>query len=488
MTADNIAPRVTTRNGEVVGRRAGHCDVFKGIPFARPPRGLLRFRPPEPVADWREPLYAMDFGPGPIQPATPMVPLPSGTSEDCLTLNIWAPVALGPHPVLFLIYGGGNVLGAANQLESAGEAFSKQGLVCVAANYRIGALGFMELGGIDPAYAGSSLNGLRDIEAALRWVHDNIACFGGASDQVTLLGNSAGAKNQCALAAMPSARGLFHRLSIMSGGGHTFYRSADEAMPFTETVLCSGGLDAGSVSDLLAFPADALLLAQDGALATFPQGFPFRPAVDGATLPQGPIDAARIGATAGLDMIIGTNRDEAALMLLAKTAEKPFNARQLAHLDLPRMIGLESDYAEALPNHPLVERRIRQVTAEEYWIPAVRFAEAHVRAGGRAWMYRFDWDVPGPLTGYAAHGTELPFVYDGAGLPISSKSECAARAAEQFHAMWARWARTGRVELEGTPQWPTYDDRQRPTLIFDRDVRIESDPHGDERQLWTDVI
>ena len=418
-----------------------------------------------------------------------MVQIPSGASEDCLTLNVWAPSASGPHPVLFMIYGGGNVVGSSSQVGLDGSSFSSLGLVCVSANYRLGALGFLELGGIDPAFAGSSLNGLRDIEAALRWVRDNIAAFGGNPDQVTLIGGSAGAKNQCSLAAMPSARGLFHRLSIESGGGHTFFRSVDDATPFAETLLSAAGLDVGDVQNFVALRADRLLSAQNQALATFPKGLPFRPAVDGVTLPQGPIEAVRSGVTAGLDIIVGTNRDEAALTLLPALADKPFNARQLANLDLATMVGLEARYAELLPSFSLADRRIRQLSAEEYWIPSVRFAEAHVRAGGRAWMYRFDWEVSsGPFAGYVPHGAELPFVYSGLGLPLMPMTVDGGPAAERFQAMWAHWARTGTVALEGTPEWPPYDDHRRLTLIFDRKVHVKSDPHGDERRLWTDVI
>jgi len=489
MTSEERRPIVVTRSGEVVGRRLGSGSVFKGVPFAKPPVGALRFRPPQPAEKWLEPLDAGAFGPGPIQPAYPMVEIPSGASEDCLTLNVWAPTAPGPHPVLFSIYGGANTIGASSQAAYDGATFSEQGLVFVSANYRLGAFGFMELGGIDPSYAGSGLNGLRDIEAALRWVRDNILAFGGDPDQVTLLGISAGAKNQCALAAMPSARGLFRRMTVMSGGGDTVFRSAEEATPVARALLVAAELGAGDIQGLVSMPASAVLAAQTKVMQTFPRGFPFRPTVDGTTLPHAPIDAARNGATAALDIVVGTNRDEAALMLPGAVANKPFRAGQIANLDLSRMLALEQKYETLLPDLSLADRHIRQLTAEEYWIPSVRFAEAHARAGGRVWMYRFDWAADaGPFAGYAPHGADSPFVYGGHGIPALVHSDDAKPAAMRAHAMWARWARTGSLGLEGGPEWPLYDDRRRLTFILDRVVHVDADPRGDERRLWDGVM
>jgi para-nitrobenzyl esterase len=487
MTEDAPRPVVSTRSGPLVGRRAGQVNVFKGVPYARPPVGALRFRPPEPVAAWREPLDAGAFGPGPIQPAIPLIQIPSGTSEDCLTLNLWTPAAPGPHPVLFSIYGGGNFLGAASQASYDGTSFAEQGVVFVSANYRVGALGFMELGGIDPAYAGSGLNGLRDIEAALVWVRDNIEGFGGDPGQVSLQGVSAGGKNQCALAAMPSARGLFRRMAVQSGGGHTVFRSVEEATPVAETLLAAAGLARGDVAGLAALPAEAVLAAQGKVLESFPRGFPFRPTVDGKVLPQAPIEAARAGVTAGLDIVIGTARDEAALGLAPAQAEQaPFRAGQLANLDLDRMRALEPRYAEALPDLPLGERRLRQLTAEEYWVPCVRFAEAHALAGGRTWMYRFDWaPSAGPFAGRAVHGSDGAFIYGGRGAPVA---EDARADVARVHAMWAGWARTGTLRLEGGPGWPAYELSRRSTLIFDRVARVEDAPRGEELRLWDAVL
>jgi para-nitrobenzyl esterase len=488
MTFETSRPFVETGCGPIVGRRSGQVNVFKGVPFARPPMGALRFRPPEPMARWSEPLDAAEFGASPLQPTVPLISLPGGTSEDCLTLNIWAPAdGTGPHPVMFSVYGGGNYIGSSSTTD--GARYAEQGLVFVSSNYRLGALGAMELGAVDPAFAGSGLNGLRDIIAALTWVRDNITAFGGDPRAVTVIGISAGGKNQCALAAMPSARGLFKRMTILSGGGHTVFRSAEEAAPVARGVLAGLGLGPTDVEGLIAAPAEAVLEAQTKAVASFPRGFPFRPTVDGELLPLRPIEAAQKGLTADLDIIVGTIRDEGALALPPAVAEKPFVSSQLGNLDLASAQALERKYEAILPTLSAADRRIRLLTAEEYWIPSVRFAEAHARAGGRVWMYRFDWaSVTGPYAGYAPHGSESPFVYGGPGLAGLALPDDSKPAALRCHAMWAGWARTGQVRLEGAPDWPLYDEDRRLTLILDRENHIEADPRGDERRLWDGVL
>ncbi|SFR88626.1 carboxylesterase/lipase family protein [Sphingomonas jatrophae] len=471
-------PRVVTPSGPVIGRRADGLAVFKGIPFARPPVGPLRFRPPEPPVPWRSPLDAAAFGPIPWQPRIPMVDVPGTMAEDCLTLNVWAPVAKGPHPVVFSIYGGGNFLGAASQPGYDGAAFAKAGLLFVSCNYRLGAFGFAEFGTIDPAFAGSSLNGLLDIEAALRWVQGNIDAFGGDPERVTLLGLSAGAKNQATLAAMPSARGLFRRVTILSGGGETVDRTAAPGAAAARVLMDAAGVR--DMAALVTLPAEQIVAAQGKAMAAAERGFPFRPVVDGRLLPMAPIDAARAGRMAGLEMVVGTTRDEAALAYPpALAATRAFVASQLAHLPLERMQALEARYAATFPALPLAERRIRQLTAEEYWIPALRLAEAHAASGGRTWMVRFD--VPaaaGPFAGMAPHGSDSAFVYGGGADPLAART----------HAMWADWARTGRPALDGGPAWPRYDLRTRETLILDAAPHIERDPRGDERTLWDGLL
>lgn len=409
--------------------------------------------------------------------------------EDCLTLNIWAPRGPGPHPVLFWIYGGANMYGSASQGLYDGAKYAERGVVFVSANYRLGVFGYLELGLVLPAYAGSSLNGLRDLTAALTWVRENIEAFGGDPGMVTLVGESAGAKNICALATVPRARGLFGRVAVQSGGGHTVFSSVAEASPVASAFLKAAAVAPGDAARLTTMPAAALIDAQKKFVASWPQSFPLRPVVDGDFLPARPVDAAAAGATSHLGMIIGTCRDESALFLPPDAAGQPFEARQITNIGVDDMRALEGPYAELHPDLPEPERRIRQLTAEEYWLPSLRFLEAHTASGGEGRMYRFDRLAPdGPMPRYAFHGSDVPFIFDAPWIEMSlglgsDGSGLALRTID----MWAGWVRDGRAHLAGGPDWPVYDLERRRTLLIDDAPSVADDPRAAERALWSGV-
>lgn len=480
-------PIVETIAGPVVGRQTGGLNVFKGIPYAAPPVGHLRFRPPQAVEPWTEPRDASRFGNGPMQPADARFDLGAARSEDCLYLNIWAPAEPGPHPVLFWIYGGANTTGAGSLAAYDGASFARRGLVFVSANYRLGSFGFVEWGGLIPELAGSGVNGLRDQIAALGWIRDNIAAFGGDADAVTLMGESAGGKDICALATSPAARGLFKRVAIQSGSGKTVHGSIEAATPVARAIVDAAGLD--DPRAILTLPAEAVIDAQLAGLKDWPQAFPIRPTIDDEIMPQRPIDAARAGATRHLGMIIGTTRDEWALFTPPGTPLQPLEQRQFANLDLATMTGMEARYAAALPDVSAEDRRIRLLTAEHFWMPSVRFAEAHAAAGGEAWMYRFDLaSDAGPFKGYAPHAADLQFIFDASPEALSlglARSE--PELSRSVHAMWARWAK-GLADLDGAPPWPAYRLDRRETMLIDVPPTVAADPRGEERVLWDGVI
>jgi para-nitrobenzyl esterase len=480
-------PVVETMAGPVVGRQLGALNVFKGIPYAAPPVGPLRFRPPQPLTAWAEPRDASRFGNGPMQPEDARFDLGAARSEDCLYLNIWAPAAPGPHPVLFWIYGGANTTGAGSLPTYDGAKFAEQGLVFISANYRLGSFGAVEWGGLIPELAGSGVNGLRDLIAALGWVRDNIAGFGGDPQQVTLMGESAGGKNICALAASPAARGLFGRVAIQSGSGQTVFGSIDEATPVARAILAAAGLD--DPRELLSLPAEAVIAAQVAALKDWPQAFPIRPTVDSEIMPQRPVDAANAGATRRLRIIIGTTRDEWALFNPPGLPFEPLASRQLGNLDLATMQDMERRYATALPEISAEDRRIRMLTAEHFWMPSVRFAEAHAAAGGEGYMYRFDLESEsGVFQGYAPHAADLQFIFDLSPESFSLGIEIdKPELSRAVHRMWGDWARTGEAKLAGAPAWSPYRPEGRETLLIDDQLSVAGDPAGEERELWTGV-
>jgi para-nitrobenzyl esterase len=319
-------------------------------------------------------------------------------------------------------------------------------------------------------------------------VRDNIASFGGDPREVTLMGESAGAKNICALAASPAARGLFNRVAIQSGSGKTVHGSVAEATPVAQAIVAAAGLD--DPRGLLSMPAEAVIDAQIAGLKDWPQAFPIRPTVDDEIMPQRPIDAARAGATRHVAMIIGTTRDEWALFAPPGQPVQPLDSRQLANLDLATMTMMEQRYADAFPEVSAEDRRIRMLTAEHFWMPSVRFAEAHAAAGGEVFMYRFDLESgSGVFQGYAPHAADLQFIFDASpeslSLGLAMDKPALSRAT---HALWARWARNGMADLAGAPPWRPYRLDDRATLLIDDPASVAGDPAGEERVLWDGVI
>jgi para-nitrobenzyl esterase len=466
--ASEPAVEVTTRSGTLAGTQQDGVRSFRGIPYAAPPVGKLRFRPPAPVAPWSGVRPALAFAPAAIQPPAPDAPgLP--TSEDCLYLNVWAPAEGTGHPVFVWLHGGGNTAGTTQSRLLDGTSFARDGVVCVTVGYRLGAFGFLDLGAVlGPDYAGSGCNGLRDQAQALAWVRDNIAAFGGDPARVTLGGQSAGAKDVCALLAAPSATPLFQRAIVESGSGQTVFTPAEGEKVARRFAAAAGA----SPLDL---PAARILAAEQAVLADSPVDFPFRPVMDQAFLPRRPVDAVAGGSAANIPLLLGSAADESVLFLPdpAKAAQD-IPPSLLSNLPADAFAAQAAPYAATLPELSAAERHWRMLTAEEYWIPTLRMAEAQVDAGGSAWMYRFD--VPaesGPYAGHAVHASELPSVWDrpGAALPV-------------MHAAWVRFIAGNPPGADGLPHWPHFDTGERQTMIFDAKPHVAADPRGDERRLW----
>jgi para-nitrobenzyl esterase len=487
---------VETTYGKVSGERHDGVAMWKGIPYAAPPLGALRFRPPEPPAPWPGERDATRFGTVAAQSRDPRIAIMSGiaekvvSGEDCLVLNVFAPDdAAGPLPVMVWIHGGAFIMGSGSTPLYHGTTFAQQGIVVVTLNYRLGLPGFLYLGDLAPGYDAGNC-ALLDQVAALRWVRDNIAAFGGDPGMVTVMGESAGAISIGTLMGMPAARGLFHRAILDSGAPSLGPPTRADA-----TRVARGALDALGVGidGLAEVSIDRLIdvqiqLSQASGLGAF------APYVDGATVPRLPIDAIRDGSAAGIPILLGTNRDEWTLfeVFLGEVTVEAFEAPLRQRLG-PLVDQLLEVYRGDHADRSLKRAWVDLVGELVFRIPAIRLAETQADRGEAVYMYRFDWKSPafGGRLG-AAHALELPFVWNRLDLPMApvllgDRLFQLQPLASAMHRSWAQFIRTGSPEGGGLPDWPRYSSERRATLIIDRESHVAEDPGGAARRMWPAV-
>lgn len=492
----SAGPEVRTTAGAVRGRWENGLTVFRGIPFAAPPVGEARFAAPHPVRAWSGVREAVAFGPPPPQdPAiseagAQQTGTPAPTDRDAwLTVNVWTPDPAARRPVMVWIHGGGYQIGSADAYDAHAIAGAGD-LVVVTFNYRVGIEGFAR---IDDAPAN---RGLLDQVAALRWVRQNIAAFGGDPDQVTIFGESAGGGSVAALMVMPAARGLFRRAIAQSVPGPFFSDSL--ARDIAAAIAAEAGLRP-TAGDLAA--VDPWRLAAAGASLTARMGDfadrwgavayegPFAPVVDGAVLPTAPWEALAAGAGRGVELIAGHTRDEYRLFMLMNgqfgtidDAQASFALRQFG----PGADG-ERAYREAFPGATAEELYAMVRSDHLFRMPSLHLAEAQVAGGGRAHVYELTWTVPGTggVLG-ACHGLDLPLLFGAAAtesgrllLGPAPPPEAEAVGA-RLRADWTAFAATG------DPGWPRYDLRQRLVRVYDEQPVVAAYPEETSRRLWQD--
>ena len=479
-------PLASTREGDVRGTRLAECDMFLGIPFAAAPVGPLRFRAAQPASRRSTTLDATAFAAAPQQVAPAPGLYGPGTmpvSEDCLALNIWRPHTSGPHPVYVWVHGGGNVAGSSRMRVFDGSRLARHGIVCVTISYRVGVFGFLDLGQqLGGAYAGSGNNGLTDIVAALRWVRANIAGFGGDPHRVTLGGQSAGAKDVCSLMAMPAARGLFHAAIVESGGAQT------AAMPQTADALaCRMIAEMGvSAQDLLHANPSALLAAQGRVIRAWDRKYPFRAVIDGAYLHDVPLAVIAKGNGAPVPMLIGSARDEIAFFGPNVGHDGAVRQGDLANMALDAFAPIYARYDALMSDASPMNRRYAALTAEEYWIPTQRMAQAHAGAGHAAWLYRLDMPRDAaPNAGYSVHGSELTLVWDKLDDPwngtLGPQGAQAARLSALMHRHWVSFIHNHRP---ANASWHRVGSGAPQTMRFDRASAMVDDIDSAQRRLW----
>lgn len=478
--------RVTTGLGVVEGRvRGDGVRVFRGVPYAAPPTGERRFRPPEPPAPWTDVLRATDFAPAPMQSRARL----NGArgSEDCLYLNIWTPEAPGPHPVYVWIHAGGNEGGTTDDERYMGDSFARNNVVCVTITHRVGVWGFLELGdALGSEYAGSANNGLRDQLAALRWVQDHIADFGGDPGRVTVGGLSSGAKNICAFLACSEAEGLFQSAIVQSGGGQTVHTQR-EALDVADRFFNAPPMRNREPRELLEMSSNQVRNAQKGFLDGYARSFAFRAVVGGEFLPERPIDSIAAGSGSDVRMLIGGAKEEGALFLGARRGTEEFTQRELAHMTIEDAERARDAYRELHPDLSALHLRVRFVSFEEYRTPTQRVADARAAQpdGAETYLYRVDWQPRGGrFEGWAHHGVEAPFAWNTFDAQDIGRIR-GGSAMRRMHDMWVRFIHGEAPEVSDGPTWPVYAGDDRRLMVFDDTLGIDA-PDDREIEFWRD--
>ncbi len=500
-----MPPIVTTSMGKLQGDRDDDCVVFRGVPFAQPPVGSLRWRPPEPVEPWSGVRDATEFSASAMQRQLPgdvgdLIGIPAQTqSEVCLYLNIWTPACdERRRPVMVWIHGGGNVVGSGTQPRIDGRRLASTGdVVVVTLNYRLGVFGWLHA----PILGAYGNEGLLDQTAALFWVRREIAAFGGDPQNVTVFGQSAGGFDIAHLMAMPAATGAFDKAIPMSGSLIDTITKVEARQIAERYLLRFGGWD--DPERMRGVAADDLLDYQVELSGGGLGGARFGPVADGYALG---LDAeARIGAgiqTSGMPMLIGHTKDEFNLFTVTREGADLMSDNDLLAAATAPFGGMRAaegvdcyQRARESRGEPTDNLAVWNaiMTDSMFRIPAVKTAEAQARHTREVWSYRFDYPSPaydGRLG--SCHSLDIPFIwgtYEAENMQrfCGDASPELESLSETMMQTYLAFARTGNPNNARLPEWPVYEAADRAVMTLNQDCEVVRAPADEERAFWASL-
>ncbi|HEX5587691.1 MAG TPA: carboxylesterase/lipase family protein [Acidimicrobiia bacterium] len=467
----------TTTSGTIRGAEVDGIKVFKGVPYAAPPVGARRFRPPARLQPWDGVREALEFSPICPQPRSSIARVEEPQSEDCLHLHVWTPgIDDAARPVMVWFHGGGFQLGSGSEPTYHGENLARRGdVVVVTVNHRLGPLGYLHLGEIlGEEFAASGNNGMLDLVQSLEWVRDNAANFGGDPDNVTIFGESGGGMKVSLLHVMPRARGLFHRAIVQSGAGSTVKPVAAGTQGARKLLDALGMSDEDARTKLWELPVETIVNTE-----VMEDALGWSPVLDGTVVAAHPRDALADGTAIDVPMIIGSNADEyfgadieddegALRTALARYGEEHVDAIIKAY---------RTTSPEMSPKY-LARRAGTDSTVGKSTIAMLE----HKAKGTSApvWTYLFTFE----LGGRAGHGYELPFVFNNLAA-MFQPTESRQKLADEMSDAWIALAHNGDPNHPGLPEWPSYDPPRRSTMTFNRGAcEVIDDPWPEARELW----